>query len=363
MKYIYQIPIFILVLFASGYSFASSTSCAMLIDGDIEAFVGNVCSSSSAETTPSDFCVYLNSKPALIARIDALPPELKGKLYADLRDAPDELLDFFDSNPRGVDTWEMLIAHPIMRKDLSILTKFSELLEPSILNKLENGIEDLQKIADKLLHPCCGGSHPFMKSLTLHLDDVKFFINNFSEKPGYEQVIKALQHPLFTVQDGTSFFLTKLRTLDPSQVTRFEGRIVEGLADADDLDAICVLCKFDIELSGGKKLELKSYSSGTINNIATNTSFRNQLRAYLFDANSLSDLEYIFNGVKINDVNLIKGKFREIFEIEATNYFNVFGQNKFENLFGVDNVDDFITDVIPNLNGSSSIYNFIKIQN
>jgi len=48
MKHIFQIPILVLMLFASGYSFASSTSCATLSDGDIEAFVSNACSGSSA---------------------------------------------------------------------------------------------------------------------------------------------------------------------------------------------------------------------------------------------------------------------------------------------------------------------------
>lgn len=47
MKLIFQIPIFILMLFASGYSFASSTSCAALSDGDIEAYLTKVCSASS----------------------------------------------------------------------------------------------------------------------------------------------------------------------------------------------------------------------------------------------------------------------------------------------------------------------------
>ncbi len=68
-------------------------------------------------TTPSDFCVYLNSRPALVARIDALPPGLKGKLMQDLGDMTDpavrnSLMDFLDSNPNGVDAWKILASLP-----------------------------------------------------------------------------------------------------------------------------------------------------------------------------------------------------------------------------------------------------------
>jgi len=74
-------------------------------------------SSAAIMTTPSDFCVYLNSRPALVARIDALPPGLKGKLMQDLGDMTDpavrnSLMDFLDSNPNGVDAWKILASLP-----------------------------------------------------------------------------------------------------------------------------------------------------------------------------------------------------------------------------------------------------------
>lgn len=121
-----------------------------------------------------------------------------------------------------------------------------------------------------------------------------------------------------------------------------------------------MLCKFDIELAGGKKLELKSYSSGTLNNIATNTSFRNQLRAYLFDANSINDLEYIFNGVKVNDLNLIKGKFQELFTQNNYAIYDQIGgsQNSFLQSLQINNLTDFI-DAVESL--SDNLYNFVKI--
>lgn len=89
------------------------------------------------------------------------------------------------------------------------------------------------------------------------------------------------------------------------------------MADADDLSAICVLCKFDIEtLDNGvlKKLELKSYSVGTIGNMSNSPQFKNQFKAYLVEANGISDFEYIFNGMKTQDITFIKEKFQTIFQ-------------------------------------------------
>jgi len=80
MKYIIQIPIFILMLFASGYSFASSTSCATLSDGDIEAFVTNACSSSSA-TGKIDLRINTNTGPWEVTYLDNNNIVLSTKAY------------------------------------------------------------------------------------------------------------------------------------------------------------------------------------------------------------------------------------------------------------------------------------------
>ena len=45
MKYIFQLPIFVLMLWSSGKSYASH--CVALSDGDIEAYVIKACSPSS----------------------------------------------------------------------------------------------------------------------------------------------------------------------------------------------------------------------------------------------------------------------------------------------------------------------------
>ncbi len=150
--------------------------------------------------------------------------------------------------------------------------------------------------------------------------------------------------------------LTKLKTLNPTDVAKLEGKIL----DADNLDGICVNCLFDIELKNGQKLELKSYSASTLESIATSTKFKKQFKAYLAQATDMNSFEYVFNGRKFGDLNYIKENFKALFINEADDLFDTFGRSKFQLLFGVDNVDDFIQDVLPDLD--SPIYNFIKIE-
>lgn len=57
-------------------------------------------------------CDRIASRPTLRSRLNTLSTELKGKLYADLRDASDEFLDFLDSNPNGIDAWKILAWLP-----------------------------------------------------------------------------------------------------------------------------------------------------------------------------------------------------------------------------------------------------------
>ena len=254
-----------------------------------------------------------------------------------------------------VKAWKVAFNRPLLRKDVPFLTKLSEILEPSVLNKLPNGQADLDAIVAAIKHPCCGTTHPFMKNVADHLDDIKHVLNNFDGVPGYDKVITALKNPNFFAQDGASHLLTKLKTLDASDVAKLEGKII----DADNLDGICTNCLFDIELTSGKKLELKSYSESTIGNIANSSQFKNQFKAYLADANNMDGFEYIFNSKKTTDLANIKQNFQSLFTNEATDLYNTLGQSKFQQLFGVNNVDDFLDDVVSNLN--SPIYNFIKI--
>lgn len=256
-----------------------------------------------------------------------------------------------------VKAWQTAIGRPLLRKDAPFLEKLSEILEPSVLNKLPNGQADLDAIVAAIKHPCCGTTHPFMKNVADHLDDVKHLVDKFSDVDGFDQVVVALKNPNFHVQDGASHMLTKLKGLDASQVSRMEGKIV----DADNLAGICSNCLFDIELTSGKKLELKSYSESTIGNIANSTKFKNQFKAYLADANNMDGFEYIFSSKKIgNNSTLVKDNFKSLFQQgNYSIYDEVFAVN--QNIFssiGINSKGQFIQAVN---NTSHDLYKFIDI--
>ena len=256
-----------------------------------------------------------------------------------------------------VRAWETAFGRPLLRKDVPFLTKLSEILEPSVLNKLPNGQADLDAIVAAIKHPCCGTTHSFMKNVADHLDDIKHLLNNFHGVPGYEKVITALKNPNFFAQDGASHLLSKLKTLNVSDVAMLEGKIV----DADNLTGICSNCLFDIQLSSGKKLELKSYNESTIGNISNSSQFKNQFKAYLANASDMDAFQYIFNGQKTTDLNYIKQNFQTLFSKNNYEIFDQIGgpQNSLMQSLNIVNKNDFI-DAVEDLSGD--IYKFIKIE-
>jgi len=285
------------------------------------------------------------------------------QLKLDLASAGDDLMNFFaDKGKNGLKAWEKVIGRDYST-DIPFLEKLSEILEPSILDKLPNGEADLDIIINSLVHPHTGASHTFMKQAAEHLDDVKYLINNFDGVPGYDKVITALKNPNFFAQDGASHLLTKLKSLNPSDVAKLEGKII----DADNLDGICENCLFDIELevSPGqfKKLELKSYSKTTVEKISTNTKFINQFKAYLADAQNFNSYEYIFNSKKATDFDLtfVKENFQSLFSKNNYEIFDQVGgaQNSLMQSLGIANKSDFI-DAVSDL--GDDIYKFIKVE-
>ena len=219
----------------------------------------------------------------------------------------------------------------------------------------------MDDIIAALVHPHTGSSHPFMKNVALHLEDVKYLISNFSEIDGFDKVISALKNKNFYAQDGASFLLTKLKTLNPSDVSRLEGKIL----DADNLDGICENCLFDIEIEirpgQFKKLELKSYSESTIENIAFSSKFNNQFKAYLTGADNIDGFEYIFNSKKTTNLTLIKQNFKTLFSYNNYGIFDQIGDvdNALMQSLGITNKNDFI-DAVNDLN--DDLYSFLKIE-
>ncbi|QLH28328.1 MAG: hypothetical protein HWD63_02305 [Candidatus Parvibacillus calidus] len=109
---------------------------------------------------------------------------------------------YFKGNPEGVKAWEKSIARPIYRKDVNYLSKLSELMEPSVVKKFPNGQTDIDNIIAALVHPQTGGTHPFLKNVADHLDDVKYLVVNLNEVDGFSKVVAALKTPIFMPRMG-----------------------------------------------------------------------------------------------------------------------------------------------------------------
>ena len=285
----------------------------------------------------------------------------KTVLLQELVDHPN-LLTLFINNKHFVKSWDVFKNRPEIRLDETALTKMLEIANnPDLIEKFPDGIADLRKIGDVVIHPCCGGTHQWLEDITEHIDDIKYFLENFViENNGYEKIISALKNVSPNMQDGISHVLTKLKSIDPpSTVIELEGKVI----DADNLPGICQNCLFDIKVLDGtsfKKLELKSYKKSTIENISNSTQFRHQFKTYLVSINeSVSEIVYIFNGNKPNiDIQLLKDNFKLLYEAGDYKIFDdLYGSQLFE-IFEINSVDDFI-DLVEDLD--SPLYQFIEI--
>ncbi|QFZ53941.1 hypothetical protein FEZ18_03505 [Oceanihabitans sp. IOP_32] len=282
----------------------------------------------------------------------------KIKFLDDFEDAIDDVKIIFNTNPSLIDAWKKVIGRAYST-DVPFFEKLSEIMEPSVLNKLPNGEADLDVIIAALVHPHIGASHTFLKQAAEHLDDIKHLVTNFDGVEGFDKVITALKNPNFFAQDGASHLLTKLKTLNASNVAKLEGKIV----DADNLAGICANCLFDIQLSSGKKLELKSYSESTIGNISGSSQFKNQFKAYLADADNMDEFEYVFNSKKIGDNStLVKDNFKTLFQQNNHSiYDDILNTNPNSTVFssvGINTKGQFIQAVN---NTGHDLYKFIDI--
>jgi len=127
------------------------------------------------------------------------------------------------------------------------------------------------------------------------------------------------------VQDGLTHMLDKVRNYGKGQIDQFEGRIADGLADADDILNVCDGCLFDVKLINGTLIEFKSYSLTTIQKISTSqgAAFQKQFKQYLQSATDNNSFKYVFNLNKISDVSLIKIEFQKFIGANADEIFRL----------------------------------------
>lgn len=119
------------MLFASGYSFASSTSCAMLSDGEIEAFVTNACSGSSA-TGKIDLRINTNTGPWEVTYLDNNNIVLSTKAYiVDGNGGEEDKLNLLPGTYR-VEVVDNRCAKAVLQVSVGVKTPFN--IEAEIIN-------------------------------------------------------------------------------------------------------------------------------------------------------------------------------------------------------------------------------------
>ncbi len=66
-----------------------------------------------------------------------------------------------------------------------------------MVNKFPNGQADIDGIIAALVHPQTGATHPFLKNVAEHLDDIKHLVNNYNGVDGFDKVLSALKNTNF----------------------------------------------------------------------------------------------------------------------------------------------------------------------
>lgn len=147
---------------------------------------------------------------------------------------------------------------------------------------------------------------------------------------------------------------SKIGTVQKADVAAMEGKIAEDI----DLDAICTGCLFDIKLTNGTFIELKSYVKESLDGISSSTKFTNQFKQYLQSlsttGNDISKLKYVFNGKKVAEKE-VKDAFVKLFKAKAEEIYSA-NQTLF-NILGIDEEE------LANITSSHEIFTkFIQIQ-
>ncbi|MFK7002148.1 hypothetical protein V3470_14005 [Flavobacterium oreochromis] len=92
------------------------------------------------------------------------------------------------------------------------------------------------------------------------------------------------------------------------KITKFEGSIDDAVNG----------CKYDITFNNGTKVtfgEFKSYKAESLSNfLKSGGDTYQQFTTYIGKVNSIDELHYYFDINKISDINVIKNRFKNVFE-------------------------------------------------
>ncbi|MBK9983265.1 MAG: hypothetical protein IPP15_12830 [Saprospiraceae bacterium] len=206
--------------------------------------------------------------------------------------------------PNGIKAWKLIKNFPQRRTDINLLRKMDEVMaDGTILNRLggETGLQDI--IIKNVQAPCCGLSHPWLKSIDEYLDDVKGFATEFGSPPpstGFDVVIDGMKsNNAWTVQ-SVAQMLKKIKNepslFTKSNVASFDNTFA-SMAE-EELDLACGNCRFDMAMNDDSKFEFKSYKETSVNLLPNSSGFKNQHRAYI-EAGPVNKTNYIFESGKI----------------------------------------------------------------
>ncbi|MDF7819255.1 hypothetical protein P1X15_16670 [Runella sp. MFBS21] len=249
--------------------------------------------------------------------------------------------------------------------DKDVLYKIVDFINPTnpesvtALQRL-GGIEHLKQVLRSNPYaPCCGGKgNSYFPSIAEHLGYLRTTLLEFggdNATTGFGTFMKTLKNnSAIGAQDGSAHALKKLAQYKKADVVAMEGKIAEDI----DLDAICTGCLFDIKLTNGTFIELKSYKKETLDGIASSTKFINQFKQYLqslsTEGKDISKLKYVFNGKKVSEkevkeafVKLFNRKAEEIYSANES-VFNAFGLNvaKLKNITDQHEIFDLFIDTL-----------------
>lgn len=212
----------------------------------------------------------------------------------------------------------------------------------------------------------CGGGFATRPDMVEFLSDVEFYVSHYDINGidnKFYRWIKRINIDETTMLGGESLpvleemyqTLYYLRKKNITNVIDFGNTFPQGTK------------QFDLFFGAGKYAELKNVNFTTITALNTQT-IDQVIYGYFKNINSLNDFDWIayFPKLKANgwttkaiaETNL-KNLWKKAFIDNAEQMFNNLGQAKMQQLFGVDNISDFLDDID---DITSPIYDFIKVE-
>lgn len=304
-----------------------------------------------------------------------------GKLAEDLAASSNSAAfrNFIKNNENGFASYQIIYkargASSTLKTDADLLNKIAEMRsDATFLQRIggDKGLEDIIGANKRAVCKTCtkaeGAAH--LQHFNDYLDDVKNFVDNYHNVDGFGSVLGDLKRlntggSYNKNMEGAAFMIRTLK----KKHSQFAGKITKFEGSIDDLTNGC---KYDITFNNGGKAtfgEFKSYESGSLSSfLSSGGSTYQQFITYVGKINSMDELVYFFDIGKITDINLIKNRFKSVFEANAQEIFNKNAAlfRKFDKLDGTGKIDDWedLRDLFnhSNFQNSHPILNFIKIE-